>query len=130
MSFLLTCAKCLHLTLSRLHAQLCGRGGRTNFHPGNVRFRNRCHALRDEYNKLKKNEKPAYTMAIIKEVHQWGGRFLAKEEDGPKGEERWYEIDDGQARYKVSQEMRERRKRDPSAYEQEEEEEEETAAAE
>uniref|UniRef100_A0A7S4T0V1 DUF6824 domain-containing protein n=1 Tax=Ditylum brightwellii TaxID=49249 RepID=A0A7S4T0V1_9STRA len=83
---------------------LCGRGGGTNVHPGNRRFRDLIHAHRCRYLKAKKNDKPAISRSIVAAVRRANGRFLKKDEKTGK----WVEIGDDGAREKTSQALRQR----------------------
>mmetsp|Transcript_25361 Transcript_25361/g.47174 ORF Transcript_25361/g.47174 Transcript_25361/m.47174 type:complete len:683 (-) Transcript_25361:175-2223(-) len=83
---------------------LSGRGGGTNVHPGNCRFRDLIHANRRRYLKAKKNDKPAISRSIVRSIRDAGGRFLRKDESTGL----WYEIGDAGAREKTSQALRQR----------------------
>jgi hypothetical protein len=86
------------------HDVLSGRGGGTNVHPGNRDFRDLINKYRTIYLKAKKNDKPAISRAIVKQVRSKGGRFLRKNDKGNL----YYEIGDAQAREKTSQALRQR----------------------
>jgi hypothetical protein len=81
---------------------LSGRGGGTNAHPGNRRFRDLIHVHRRNYLKARKNDKPAISRAIVKSLRDGGGRFLKRVKD------HWVEIGDFAAREKTSQALRQR----------------------
>ncbi|KAL7553063.1 hypothetical protein ACHAWF_016312 [Thalassiosira exigua] len=83
---------------------LCGRGGGTNVHPGNRRFRDLINANRRAYLKARKNDKPAISRSIVRTIREMNGRFLKKDEK--KG--LWLEIGDDGAREKTSQALRQR----------------------
>lgn len=83
---------------------LCGRGGGTNVHPGNRRFRDLINANRRAYLKARKNDKPAISRSIVRTVRELNGRFLKK--DDKLG--LWFEIGDDGAREKTSQALRQR----------------------
>lgn len=83
---------------------LCGRGGGTNVHPGNRRFRDLINANRRAYLKARKNDKPAISRSIVRTIREMDGRFLKKDEK--KG--LWFEIGDDGAREKTSQALRQR----------------------
>ncbi|GAX23964.1 hypothetical protein FisN_26Lu027 [Fistulifera solaris] len=91
------------------HDVLLGRGGRTNHHKGNKRYRKMVNDHKLEYTGLnKKNEKTAFAEKI---VFAWRnqdppGRFLQNDK---KGE--WYDVGDGIARKKTSQALREKKPR-------------------
>ena len=83
---------------------LKGRGGYTNFHSGNVKFRGEARALRSKYRDANttKTEKYQISMDLVDKVHKYGGKFLEKGED-----DMWYECDEDSARKKASQVLRE-----------------------
>eukprot|EP01082_Thalassiosira_pseudonana_P006353 g6030.t1 g6030 contig20:646040-646744(-) len=54
---------------------LCGRGGGTNVHPGNRRFRDLINANRRAYLKARKNDKPAISRSIVRTIREMNGRF-------------------------------------------------------
>ncbi|KAL3761641.1 hypothetical protein ACHAWU_000128 [Discostella pseudostelligera] len=83
---------------------LCGRGGGTNVHPGNRRFRDLVNANRRAYLKAKKNDKPTISRSIVRGIRQMNGRFLKKDEK----KDLWFEIGDDCAREKTSQALRQR----------------------
>jgi len=83
---------------------LCGRGGGTNVHPGNRRFRDLINANRRAYLKSRKNDKPNISRSIVRTVREMNGRFLKK--DDKLG--LWFEIGDDGAREKTSQALRQR----------------------
>lgn len=81
---------------------LMGRGGKSNHHPGNMRYRTEIDRLQEEYKKTDdKDEKTHISEALVLHVQSYGGNFLEKDDDG------WYVIDDVVARRKVSQALRE-----------------------
>mmetsp|Transcript_5802 Transcript_5802/g.11869 ORF Transcript_5802/g.11869 Transcript_5802/m.11869 type:complete len:459 (-) Transcript_5802:518-1894(-) len=83
---------------------LCGRGGGTNVHPGNRRFRDLINANRRAYLKARKNDKPAISRSIVRTIREMNGRFLKKDEK----QGLWFEIGDDLAREKTSQALRQR----------------------
>lgn len=83
---------------------LCGRGGGTNVHPGNRRFRDLINANRRAYLKARKNDKPAISRSIVRTIREMNGRFLKKDEK----QGLWFEIGDDGAREKTSQALRQR----------------------
>ena len=117
---------------------LCGRGGATNAHPGNIKFRKLVAAHKLRYLAATKCDKPAVAKDVVREWRAMDppGRFLAKMEnpsksggggggDGnntseddttfgmsnnnnTKAPEYWYDIGDKKAREKASQCLRER----------------------
>mmetsp|Transcript_33656 Transcript_33656/g.99169 ORF Transcript_33656/g.99169 Transcript_33656/m.99169 type:complete len:543 (+) Transcript_33656:638-2266(+) len=88
------------------HDVLCGRGGATNSHPGNRKFRSLVAAHRERYLKAKKRDKPAYAQHVVSLVRNQCPkqcRFLKKDTKSNK----WYDIGDEKAREKVAQALRE-----------------------
>lgn len=83
---------------------LCGRGGGTNVHPGNRRFRDLINANRRAYLKSRKNDKPNISRSIVRTVREMNGRFLKKDDELGL----WFEIGDNGAREKTSQALRQR----------------------
>jgi hypothetical protein len=56
---------------------LCGRGGRTNHHPGNKRYRQVVSDMKAGYKTIgSKAEKTGLSRAIVDHVYNYGGRFL------------------------------------------------------
>lgn len=84
---------------------LCGRGGFTNSHPGNVRFREKALELRPWYERSSKEEKQRIADLLVESITSQGYRFLGKGKDGL-----WHEMVHGVHR-KASQALRERIKR-------------------
>ncbi|KAL3756860.1 hypothetical protein ACHAWU_005122 [Discostella pseudostelligera] len=117
---------------------LCGRGGATNAHPGNIKFRKLVAAHKLRYLAATKCDKPAVAKDVVREWRAMDppGRFLAKMENSGGGgssssntegadtdnsksnakssssssstTEYWYDIGDKKAREKASQCLRER----------------------
>lgn len=87
------------------HDVLFGRGGMTNSHPGNRRFRDIIALHRPDYIRAIKMDKPAVAKKIVKAIRCGtpAGRFLKKGEDGA-----WYDVGDRTAAEKTSQGLRER----------------------
>lgn len=84
---------------------LRGRGQNVFDHPGNARFRREVENLRPHYNSCKnKKEKTVVSEELIRRVQSYGGRFLDRDPSG-----NWFEEDDGTARKKCSQALREKR---------------------
>ena len=83
---------------------LCGRGGGTNVHPGNRRFRDLINANRRAYLKARKNDKPAISRSIVHTIREMNGLFLKKDNK----RDVWVEIGDDSAREKTSQALRQR----------------------
>lgn len=80
------------------------RGGGTNVHPGNRTFRDLINLHRRAYLKARKNDKPAISRAIVRQIRENNGRFLKKDEKSGL----WFEIGDDAAREKTSQALRQR----------------------
>eukprot|EP00549_Striatella_unipunctata_P015850 CAMPEP_0118682290 /NCGR_PEP_ID=MMETSP0800-20121206/5407_1 /TAXON_ID=210618 ORGANISM="Striatella unipunctata, Strain CCMP2910" /NCGR_SAMPLE_ID=MMETSP0800 /ASSEMBLY_ACC=CAM_ASM_000638 /LENGTH=404 /DNA_ID=CAMNT_0006578671 /DNA_START=77 /DNA_END=1291 /DNA_ORIENTATION=+ len=83
---------------------LCGRGGGTNVHPGNRRFRELINNHRRSYLRARKNDKPAISKSIVRQIRECNGRFLKKDEKSGL----WFEVGDDSAREKTSQALRQR----------------------
>jgi hypothetical protein len=73
-------------------------------HPGNRSFRDLINLHRRAYLKARKNDKPAISRAIVRQVRDAHGRFLRKDEKSGL----WFEIGDDAAREKTSQALRQR----------------------
>jgi hypothetical protein len=82
---------------------LCGRGGATNNHVGNKKFRTIVAEYQKGYLKAKKKEKAGIAKEIVARVHQNGGRFLKR--DGNNNT--WVEVTPKKATEKTSQALRE-----------------------
>ncbi|CAB9514504.1 Transcriptional regulator [Seminavis robusta] len=87
------------------HDVLFGRGGMTNSHPGNKRFRDVITLHRPDYIKAIKNDKPNVARRIVRAIRTASppGRFLKKGEDGL-----WYDVGNKVAAEKASQALREK----------------------
>ena len=87
------------------HDVLFGRGGMTNSHAGNRRFRDIIALHRPDYVRAVKMDKPAVARKIVRAI-RYGtppGRFLRKHDDNM-----WYDVGDRTAAEKTSQGLRER----------------------
>ena len=83
---------------------LCGRGGRTNHHPGNKRYRRVVSEMKSMYrNQGAKSNKTDLSRCIVNHVCRYGGRFIKKEEETG----RYFVLSRGEARRKTSQALRE-----------------------
>jgi hypothetical protein len=69
------------------HDVLFGRVGDTNFHPGNVRFREKAKELLPKYLKCSKDDKTQVSLELMQSVTREGHHFLDK---GPDG--KWYKV--------------------------------------
>ena len=84
------------------HDVLLGRGGRSNHHPGNQRYRDEVKNLQRWYKGIEeKDEKTDLSQCLVDYVHNYQGRFLEKDTDG------WYVVPNIVARRKASQALRE-----------------------
>jgi hypothetical protein len=82
---------------------LCGRGGKSNHHNGNKKYRDEVGNLQQWYKSSEKNEKTDLSQCLVNYVHSYGGRFLKMEESN----KRWYLVTNHVARRKASQALRE-----------------------
>ena len=80
-----------------------GRGGKSNHHPGNKRYRTEVQKLQKWYKASDKSEKTDLSQCLVNIVHQYGGRFVKQE----KSTGRWYVVSNLVARRKASQALRE-----------------------
>jgi len=82
---------------------LSGRGGKSNHHPGNNRYREEIQNNREFYATLGEDNdaKASVAEAVVTFVQSNGGRFLEKDDVG------WFVIHDRAARLKASQALRE-----------------------
>lgn len=81
-----------------------GRGGGTNFHPGNMEYRRKIKMRQKEYiDARQRATKSEIISEIIKEVRAEGGRFLKQDENTKL----WYEVDEKEVKKKTSQTLRE-----------------------
>ena len=85
------------------HDVLCGRGGMTNSHVGNKRFRSVVADHQREYLVAKKRDKADIARRIVSIIQSNGGMFLRKNES--TGE--WEEVETKKAVEKTSQALRE-----------------------
>jgi hypothetical protein len=85
------------------HDVLCGRGGATNNHEGNRRFRSIVVEHQTEYLTARKMEKAVIAQQIVQAVHNNGGRYLKRS----KSADTWVEVPIKQATAKTSQALRE-----------------------
>mmetsp|Transcript_23821 Transcript_23821/g.34805 ORF Transcript_23821/g.34805 Transcript_23821/m.34805 type:complete len:209 (+) Transcript_23821:99-725(+) len=82
---------------------LCGRGGASNKHKGNIHYRNLVQAHQESYLNAKKRDKSKIAKLIVSEIRHLGGRFLKREDEGNV----WVEVGDKKAVEKTSQALRE-----------------------
>jgi hypothetical protein len=83
-----------------------GRGGGTNHHPGNKRYRNMVESRKLKYVNSKRLDKPLVALEIIREWRAQlpPGRFLKHNDKG----DTWEDVGDKKAREKTSQALREK----------------------
>eukprot|EP00339_Tiarina_fusa_P019178 CAMPEP_0117077542 /NCGR_PEP_ID=MMETSP0472-20121206/54677_1 /TAXON_ID=693140 ORGANISM="Tiarina fusus, Strain LIS" /NCGR_SAMPLE_ID=MMETSP0472 /ASSEMBLY_ACC=CAM_ASM_000603 /LENGTH=202 /DNA_ID=CAMNT_0004803925 /DNA_START=159 /DNA_END=767 /DNA_ORIENTATION=- len=82
---------------------LCGRGGATNNHVGNKKFRSIVAEYQEVYLQAKKKEKAGIAKQIVERVRQNGGRFLKRD----TANNTWVEVAPKKATEKTSQALRE-----------------------
>ena len=86
---------------------LLGRGGSTNTHPGNIRYREEVEKIRNWYSSCTtKTEKKEISQLLVEYVHDYGGRFLVKDDLT----QQWVIADSNVARKKASQALRDAQK--------------------
>lgn len=83
---------------------LCGRGGETNHHQGNIQYRNLVKAFQPLYIASKRRDKPRIAQCIVYTIRKHGGRFL-KRTDARSST--WVDVGNTKAREKTSQALRE-----------------------
>ena len=87
---------------------LLGRGGRSNHHPGNKRYREEVENYRTIYDTLHtSDEKTQISQALVDAINIAGGRFLEKEDRIADKLGQWYVVPNIVARRKASQALRE-----------------------
>lgn len=86
---------------------LCGRGGETNHHLGNVRFRALVKQYQLEYLQARRSEKPKISTVIVQKIRNLGGRFLKRSAPQENGDAVWRDVGNKKAREKTSQALRE-----------------------
>ena len=82
---------------------LCGRGGETNHHAGNIQYRNFVKVCQPAYISAKRRDKPRIAEKIVQSVRKLGGRFLKKDPESNT----WRDVGNTKAREKTSQALRE-----------------------
>ena len=99
------------------HDVLLGRGGGTNNHTGNIKFRKVVNEHKMRYLACNKVDKPKVARDVVQLWRKMSppGRFLSRGDDSKKGPgsvsdaaNKWYEVGDKKAREKASQCLRER----------------------
>lgn len=93
---------------------LCGRGGETNHHPGNVQYRSLVKAYQKLYLLAKRRDKPKIAQCIVVSVRGVGGRFLKRtkkcaqlDPTTTRKSPSWIDVGHVKAREKTSQALRE-----------------------
>eukprot|EP00980_Cylindrotheca_fusiformis_P024376 scaffold11809_cov128-Cylindrotheca_fusiformis.AAC.15 len=83
---------------------LCGRGGRSNHHVGNKRYRQVVAEMKASYRTIgSKSAKTDLSRAIVEHVKSYGGRFLKLDKDSGM----YVVLSQSEARKKTSQALRE-----------------------
>jgi hypothetical protein len=83
---------------------LCGRGGRSNHHVGNKRYRQVVGEMKASYRTVgSKSAKTDLSRAIVEHVQSYGGRFVKLD----KGTGKYVVLGPSEARKKTSQALRE-----------------------
>lgn len=85
---------------------LCGRGGLTNSHVGNRKFRHIVAEYQREYLVARKKEKRDIAERVVARIHENGGRFLKMDKQRDGGSV-WSEVPRNKAVGKTSQALRE-----------------------
>ncbi|CAJ1937714.1 unnamed protein product [Cylindrotheca closterium] len=97
---------------------LCGRGGLTNHHPGNKRFRSIVKQYQQEYLRADRGKKASFGHKIYSEIQSHQGRFLQRIPKGRSNNnnnknsaasklKQWYDIGKVRAIAKICQALRE-----------------------
>jgi hypothetical protein len=106
-----------HITKPGNHDVLLGRGGGTNNHSGNIKFRKLVNEHKMRYLACSKVEKPKVARQVVALWRKMEptGRFLTRKDESKRGpgsvkasDNVWYEVGDKKAREKASQCLRER----------------------
>jgi len=106
-----------HITKPGMHDVLLGRGGGTNNHSGNIKFRKLVNEHKMRYLACSKVDKPKVARQVVALWRKLDppGRFLARQDESKRGpgsvkaqDNVWYEVGDKKAREKASQCLRER----------------------
>ena len=89
---------------------MCGRGGGTNNHIGNIRFRQLVNEHKLRYLAASKVDKPKVAMDVVQIWRNLDppGRFLTKTDASQGDDSLWHDVGDKKAREKASQCLRER----------------------
>ena len=91
---------------------LFGRGEGVNRHPGNIRYREAVAEYKEIYGDIeKKSDKTEYIAKFLELIHKTGARFL----DRDKKTKLWFVVEEGKARRKCGQALREKEKKPPAS---------------
>lgn len=93
----------IHSRISLTISRVTGRGGETNNHVGNIRYRDLVKKYQPQYLKAKRRVKPQIARQIVDTIRRRNGRFLKK----AAGENTWRDVGNTKAREKTSQALRE-----------------------
>jgi len=95
----------LYIDAIREEDILCGRGGRSNHHYGNKKYREVINEMKMKYKMVeRKLAKTDLSTAIVEYVYNYGGRFIKEDE---KNHGKYYLLTPAEARRKTSQALRE-----------------------
>jgi hypothetical protein len=89
---------------------LCGRGAPSQYHPGNLYFRDLVQSHQSSYLAARRIDKPAIASRICEIINERGGRFLKRVKVhgvGPSGHFCWQDIGEQRAYEKACQALRE-----------------------
>uniref|UniRef100_A0A7S1VR48 DUF6824 domain-containing protein n=1 Tax=Grammatophora oceanica TaxID=210454 RepID=A0A7S1VR48_9STRA len=81
-----------------------GRGGISNHHRGNIRYRMLVKTYQRVYLQAKRHDKPKIAMLIVETIRREKGRFLKKDDKT----QQWHDVGNPKAREKTSQALREK----------------------
>jgi hypothetical protein len=96
------CRKSSAEVVPTINDVLLGRGGKSNNHLGNRRYRQARDDIQPRYMAAIKKMKTGICRELVNQVYSWNGRFLQKHERG-----HWYVATDKKAMAKSSQVLRE-----------------------
>lgn len=83
---------------------LCGRGGKSIRHPGNLKYREIVNEMKASYrNKERRVEKAGLSRIVVQRISCYGGRFIRKDDST----QNYYVLTQEEARRKTSQALRE-----------------------
>ena len=93
---------CLYYCMFSQSLYRCGRGGKINFHLGNIIFRRLVDENKEVYHQIPKKHRNLVSQSIVQTMHNYGSRFLEKKGDY------WELVSDRKAVQKTSQALREK----------------------